>query len=197
MRARRQGINSISAGRIVLGAIAIVSTTPMMGCQSGSDNHQPLLCNPDFVTDDGECDEPWYSSSWHSTSRWIKSTARDYLSDFLGMDVRKELEEGIAATKTFQRAKGKIRALPDSFPDIPIGELMRTLRDPRNLDTLADFLRDGGPAAYELYTKAVEEGGPYLDQLETLLNDFAHAHRLEEKEIGRTITRAIKRYRGG
>lgn len=163
------------------------------GCRDELD--QPLLCDPDLITSDGDCDEPWYSTSWRSTSRWTKKTANNYLSDFLGLDFKKELEKSLASSKAFQRAREKIRSLPDSFPRISIGDVMRTLQDPHSLETLAEFLHDGGPAAYELYEKAVEEGGPYLDQLETLLDDFANSHGIEDRELGQSITGAIRRYR--
>lgn len=168
-------------------------TISAVGCRDEVD--QPLLCDPDLITGDGDCNEPWYSTSWHSASRWTKKTANNYLSDFLGIDFKKELEESLSSSKAFQRARNKIRSLPDSFPQISIGDIMRTLQDPHSLETLADFLHDGGPAAYELYTKAVEEGGPYLDQLETLLDDFANSQGIKDRELGQSITEAIRRYR--
>jgi hypothetical protein len=181
------------SGSISWAGLLIVLMVSAAGCRNETD--QPLLCDPDLITSDGDCDEQWYSTFWRSASRWTKKTANNYLSDFLGIDFKKELEESIASSKAFQRARDKIRSLPDSFPRISIGDVMRTLQDPHSLETLAEFLHDGGPAAYELYQKAVEEGGPYLDQLETLLDDFANSHGIKDRELVQSITGAIRRYR--
>lgn len=157
----------------------------------------PFLCNPDFITADGECDEPWYDATWQQVSQWAKDTLSQYAGDFLGIDFKQELENRLAASQVFTEARNKLRQLQATeLPSLSVGSLMRVVQDPGSLDVLADFLRHGGPSAYELYSRAIDEGGPYLDQLRSLLEDFARSHGFKEQEIAPLIVDAIARYRG-
>lgn len=157
----------------------------------------PFLCNPDFITPDGECDEPWYDATWHKGSQFAKDTFSQYAGDFLGIDFKQELENRWAASQIFTEARNKLRTLQATeLPSISIGNLMRVVQDPGSLDVLADFLRHGGPSAYELYSRAVDEGGPYLDQLNSLLGDYARTNGFNEQDIAPVIVDAIARYRG-
>lgn len=156
-----------------------------------------FLCNPDFITSDGQCDEPWYDATWKRGSRWAKETFSQYAGDLLGVDFQKEVEDRIAASKIFIGARNKLRDLQSSkLPSLSVGSLMRVVQDPGSLDILADFFRHGGPSAYELYSRAVNEGGPYLEQLRTLLEEFSRSQGFNEQEIAPLIVDAIARYRG-
>lgn len=177
--------------------VAFILFIPLFlsACRDSAD--APYLCNPNFITIDGECDEPWYDALWQRGSGWAKDTASRLAGDLLGIDFKKELEDRLAASKVFAAARDKLRALQATeLPSISVGNLMRVVQDPGSLDVLADFLRHGGPSAYELYTRAVDEGGPYLDQLRALLEDFARSNGFNEQEIAPLIVDAIARYRG-
>lgn len=181
--------------RASLLAIILSLPLPLSACRDTPD--APLLCSPDFITADGECDEPWYDATWHRGSRWAKDTLSQYAGDFLGIDFKQELENRLAASKVFTEARNKLRQLQATeLPSLSVGNLMRVVQDPGSLDVLADFLRHGGPSAYELYSRAVDEGGPYLDQLRSLLEEFARSHGFNEQEIALLIVDAVARYRG-
>jgi hypothetical protein len=176
----------------------ILCTLALTGCQD--DPSDPFLCDPNFLSIDGDCEEPWYDSWWRRGSQWTQDTSSQYLGDFLDVDVKQELERRIASSQVFYQARDKLRALQTSgLSDLSIGSLMRVLQDPHSLNTLADFLRDGGPSAYELYSQAVTEGGPYLDHLRQLLEQsvVSHNHGVQGQEYVDAVIGAIERYRAG
>jgi hypothetical protein len=182
-------------GRSVTAGLMLASIIALSGCNAGVTSD---WCSPDYISDDGYCDEPWYDNAWRSGNSWIKDTSRTYLGDLVGIDANSDVAQKILDSQALAEARGTFQTLLKNVPNgfsptsLSPGQIMRIVQDPQALNSLAKFIHESEPLVRRLLADAIANGGPALEQLQALANQFGQQKSLEVQRYLQQAMESIK-----